>query len=48
MEDLNKKSVERAGRVYPALAFAACAFFLVAVSFHFDRVLRCLVDHLLP
>lgn len=51
MEDLNKKSPEsRAGdRVYPALALAAClGLFLVVVSFRFDRVLLCAVDHLLP
>jgi hypothetical protein len=49
MKDLNKKSVERAGRVYPALALATClGLFFVAVSFRFDPVLRCVVDHLLP
>jgi hypothetical protein len=49
MKDPNKKSVERAGRVYPALAVAAClGLYLVAVSFRLNPVLRCVADHLLP
>jgi hypothetical protein len=49
MKDPNKKSVERAGRVYPALALAAClGLYLVAVSFRFEQVLRYVVNYLLP
>ena len=50
MDDLNKKPTESkpGDRVNSALGLAACLGVVLAVSFHFDRVLLYAVDHLLP